>query len=407
MKKYTAFSIVFYLFFVNCNQVEKKVENGNIKEIDIKANLSNNRTIKLSEIASSIEYCVLETDEKYLIADPIINCSKDYVVTLENNMSNTACYVFGRKSGNFVRQISSYGQGPGEYTEAIRSFWDGKKEQVCLWGNNQYLFYNLDGTLSHKANRFNHYMDHFVAYEDLYVGYVPNKFGNATIRIAFYDKTGVLIGSIPNHRSWKRTQTWWGSSTDSWLYVFRNDLYYKDIYCDTLYQINDFTLQPRYIFNTGGLTVPYEIQEGGRHDFLASLSNGGIVIDRYEKYVNILKVFESNRYLFFTVENRQLLYPAIYDKNEDKFQIMSSVSIPPKKGRDWKIPLHGFENDFDGGLPFWPQQMISDKEMMCVYAVEDLLALDTTKITDVKLKNVLNCIDEYSNPVIAIVTLKD
>ena len=66
-----------------------------------------------------------------------------------------------------------------------------------------------------------------------------------------------------------------------------------------------------------------------------------------------------------------------------------------------------FENDMDGGLPFWPQQMISDKEMMCVYTAEELLKLDISKITDEKLKKVLNSLEEDNNPVVAIVTLKD
>ena len=71
------------------------------------------------------------------------------------------------------------------------------------------------------------------------------------------------------------------------------------------------------------------------------------------------------------------------------------------------MQLYGFDNDLDGGLQFWPQQMISDKEMMSVYTAEELLELDASKITDEKLKNILNCINEESNPVIAIVTLRD
>jgi len=61
----------------------------------------------------------------------------------------------------------------------------------------------------------------------------------------------------------------------------------------------------------------------------------------------------------------------------------------------------------DGGLPFWPQQMISEKEMMRIYTVEELLTLDISKITDEKLKNVLNSLEEDSNPVVAVVTIKD
>ena len=51
--------------------------------------------------------------------------------------------------------------------------------------------------------------------------------------------------------------------------------------------------------------------------------------------------------------------------------------------------------------------MISEKEMMCVYTAEELLELDVSKITDEKLKNVLSNLEDDSNPVVAIVTLKN
>lgn len=399
------------LFFTCCSHSEDKIEDEDysLKEIDIIANLSNRQIVKLSDIASGIEYCMLETDEKCFVTG--VNCihsSEDYVVAYGGDSSNRSLYVFERKSGNFVRQISSYGQGPGEYTELVELFWDEVKEQVCVFGSDQYYFYNIDGTLSHQANRFKHRMYRFIPYEAFYVGYVSNPFGNETIRISFCDKTGVLTDSIPNYRSFKRVQTRYTVGGDTWLYTFNQNLYFKELYCDTLYHIKNFTLHPRYVFNTGGRSVPYEIQEGGRYDLMEAMRNGGVYKDRYEKYVCISKIFEDNNSLYFTIEYRRQLYPAIYNKTKAKLQIMPPVTLPPLVlSRDWKIFRYGLENDLDGGLPFWPQQMISDREMMCAFTAEELLALDASKITDVKLKNVLNCIDEDSNPVVVIVTLRE
>ena len=123
----------------------------------------------------------------------------------------------------------------------------------------------------------------------------------------------------------------------------------------------------------------------------------------YEKYILVGKILEESKYLYFAIEYRGLSYPAIYDKPKDEIQIMFPVPIPPWN-KERKPPLHGFENDLDGGLPFWPQQMISDREMMRVYTAEELFGLDASKITDEKLKNVLNNLKEDSNPVVAIVT---
>ena len=66
-------------------------------------------------------------------------------------------------------------------------------------------------------------------------------------------------------------------------------------------------------------------------------------------------------------------------RGDGSVQILPPVPIP-LPSRDWKKPsLYGFENDLDNGLPFWPQQMISDHEMMCVYTAEELLTLDESK----------------------------
>ena len=393
---------------VNCAHREKTVEDIGIPEIDVMSCLSKNLIVNLSDIASHIEYCMLETNEKCLIAPEMsIYCSNEYIVTIgDQTPMYSVCYVFERNTGNFIRQISNVGQGPFDYTESIDFFWDSKNEQICLFGNNKYKFFKLDGTLSHQIDRFLHPTNNFVAFDDFYISYIPNIFGNSTIRIAFYDQNGYFIDSIPNNRTFERSKTNYSYSTDNWFYIFNDSLYFKELYCDTLYQIKDQTLHARYVFNSGGLTVPYEMQ-GSRYDRLASLRNGGIAVDRFEKNVVVLKILEDFNNLYFTIEYRHLLYPAIYCKMKNKLQIMPPISIPPNKGKDWKIPIYGFVNDLDGGLPFWPQQIISEKEMMRVYSAEELLKLDRSKIADTKLINVLNNLIEDSNPVVAIVTLKN
>ena len=414
-KNLMLFIVTLCLLSTNCihlakNQGSGKTENIDdidIREIFIMNNISLNKKKYLSEIASKIEYCMLETDEKCLVTpDMFVYVAKNYVVTAGYQTSNNdVCYVFDRITGKFVRQISSIGQGPNDYQSIVSSFWDEKKEQILALGNRKYLFFNLDGTLSHTIDMPLSPNVKFIAFEDYYVGYDPNRFGNSTIRIAFFDnKTGTLIDSIPNYRSWKKTTANYSVNDYGWLYVFRNNLYYRDIFCDTLYHIKDFKLHPRYIFNTGGRTVPYEIQEGGRFDLLYEIF--GREFDRYEKYVYIFEILEDANYLFFTFDYRKMRYPSVYNKIEDILQIMPPVSIPPPS-RNWIFPRFGFDNDIDFGLPFWPLQMISEKEMMCVYTAEELLDLDKSKITDEKLKNVLNSLEEDSNPVVAIVTLKD
>ena len=412
--KFSVSNLVILFLCVNCTQPVKKVEveEEGFREIDIMANIANTQNINLSTIASSIDYCILETDKKCLIPGKTgIYCVGDYIVSMsalpssgDGGTGQSFCYVFERKTGKFVRQISRVGQGPEDY-QMIRFVLDSDSGQICLLGNNKYLFFNLDGTLSHKISGLPFFG--FTAYKEFYVAHITNGRGNATIRVAFYDnKTGELVDSIPNYRTYQRPE---GSSrqmqTDGWLHKFDNNLYYKDIYCDTLYQIKDFTLQPRYIFNTGGRTVPYEAQIEGRIDTRAAMAEREF--DRWAKYIVVNRLFEDANNLYFEFEYNVKKYRGIYNKAENKTQIMPPVSLPlvyHERVR-WDN-LYGFENDLDGGLPFWPTQMVSDKEMMCVYSAEELLQLDASKITDPNLKRVLGSLEEDSNPVVAIVTLK-
>jgi len=386
------------LLCVNCTQPRQRVEENGITTIDVIGNISNTHKVNLSSIASSIEYCMLESNEQCFIAGEHIYSSGDCFVAMDRDR----CYVFERKTGKFVRQISQIGQGPNDYQNTATVL-ECDNGQICLMGNNQLLFFNLDGSLSHKTK---HFANFFKSYKDLYVCYFSNGSGDLTIRIAFYDnKTGERIDTIPNYRFFKREKGRpYSSGNDFSLYQFNNGLYCKDIYCDTLYQIDNFSLEPRYIFNTGGRAVPYEKQIEGRTDYQAQMA--GREYDRYAKYIVIQRIMEDAYFLYFTIENRNSMYPVIYNKFQEKIHIMPPHPTPFSLG-DGKPPLFGFENDLDGGLPFWPQQMISDKEMMCVYSVEKLMELDSSKISDEKLKNVLHHLEENSNPIVAIVTLKD
>ena len=410
VKNFSMLNLVLLLLCTNCSRLVKKIEteDSGIKEINIMANLSNSRIIKLSDIASSIKYCKLETDRKCLVHHQMkFYCAKEYIVSIGwDEPSHQACYVFDRKTGKFVRQISRFGQGPGEYIELEENFWDEKYEQVCMWSHPNYIFYNLDETISHRINRNEHPISFSstIVYGDHYVRYIQNHSGNEKRRIVFYDRTGALIDSIPNFRTWERSEGSRGGR--AMFHVFNNELYYTDIFCDTLFQIKDFTLHPRYIFNTGGRTLPYQKHATGRDELQLMLRGDADIYTWHEPYIVIGKIFEDAKRLYFTFDYRRKRYPAVYKKTERDLLIMPPITVPIIR-RDMIIPLYGFDNDLDGGLPFWPQQMISDKEMMCVYSTTELLALDASKITDEKLKNVLNSLEEDSNPVVAIVTLKD
>ena len=410
IKFFATLSVALCLLLASCSKSSSdaaNAEDNSLRKIAVLKNISNIKEVNLSTIASDIEYCVLETNDNCLVTSQMrFYCTKDYIVSIGSSPPLDVCYVFERKTGKFVRQISKKGQGPGEYNEVISDFWDEKNEQVCLWYHPNYMFYNLDGTLSHKINRdeYHRFYPSFI-YNDIHVRYMPNVYGDQNKRIVFRDRIGEIIDSIPNFRTWEKTYSHTSAFfREAKFHVFRNELFYTDVYSDTLFHVINNTLQPRYIFDVGDLTVPYSMHSISLDELLA-YSRGG---ERYEKYIVIQKIFEDAKFLYFIFDYKWKRYPAIYEKKEDLLQIMPPMTInPQERGLDRLYPLYGLKNDLDGGLSFWPMQMVLEKEMMCVYAAEELLELDASKVTDLKLKNVIENIDVESNPVIAIVTLKN
>ena len=75
MKNFTLLHLVlciFFIFFANCTQTAQTVktekdEDAGIREIEIISSMSNSQKINLSAVASSIDYCLLETNKQCLV----------------------------------------------------------------------------------------------------------------------------------------------------------------------------------------------------------------------------------------------------------------------------------------------------------------------------------------------------
>ena len=140
MKKYYYLTIIGVLIF-SCGNETKQ---GDLLEIPV--DITQNISLKLSEIAENVTAIELELTDKSLINPgeiiDIIISDNDVIIA-----ERTKILVFN-KEGRFVRSIGSVGQGPGEYVYIGRVAFDEKNKRlfiICSFGINKIICYGLDG----------------------------------------------------------------------------------------------------------------------------------------------------------------------------------------------------------------------------------------------------------------------
>ncbi|MDR1371084.1 MAG: 6-bladed beta-propeller, partial [Dysgonamonadaceae bacterium] len=120
---------------------KQTTRNVDIHVIDFEQCFDTEQQMFLSEIADSIEYIELKTPDDVIITRIWdIKQIDDYLII----HSRWDVYLFHR-NGQFIRQIGSHGQGPGEYIVPGTIEIDRKKKEIVIADTQKLLFYDLDG----------------------------------------------------------------------------------------------------------------------------------------------------------------------------------------------------------------------------------------------------------------------
>ncbi len=151
----------------------------------------------------------------------------------------------------------------------------------------------------------------------------------------------------------------------------------------------DFSLVPKYLINTGKYRIAPEIR-GDVKNFFRNL----------EASIHMTSVNETPDYILLSYKYQKTRYYGYYDKSQDKIFYFSSDN--------------GIPNDYDTGIPFWPQTQKGKKlyTFYDVYKMEELSSKQ--KKADAKGPNeaikvfnkMFNKLDPDDNPVLVIMTLK-
>ena len=102
--------IILLLFLViSCG----KTRNDKIRLVSIDLFSGEQKEIKLEDIADSVSFVRLETNDSCLIKEGLNLYVTDAYILKINPF--VGAYLFERKTGKFLREIGRYGQGPDEY----------------------------------------------------------------------------------------------------------------------------------------------------------------------------------------------------------------------------------------------------------------------------------------------------
>ncbi len=412
------YCLILIFFFFSC--INKHQKPLNI--IDIEANLSNYKEVKLSQIINDVTYIPLQSDT---------SCILGYILSIDFNNENilltdkNKCLEFS-PYGTFIKQIGKRGKGPKEYLYAfkVNSF----DEHIFISDHNRILVYDKSGKYitsikSSFTSPVNFNPNWIPLSDSLLICHLRNVMGDQENKAIVINLQSDTIEVFQNFQKFKREKL--SSRSDdsrAQFYYFSNELSYKELFNDTLFRIENFTkMNPAFIFNLGKYGFPNEYRGLPAKEYIESLSAYIWLYKIYEtKSLFIMELSLLDHYnlstqkmynIKGTIRYGQAPVLAIYEKKTGETYFINPSTI------DDKVNPNGIENDFDGGMNFFPDTQINDSTLLMLiqpYELKSFLKLEDVKNYAPKypekkkeLEKLANRLDENDNPVLMLVKLKE
>lgn len=386
---------VLYCFYISINIQAQSVP----YKILLEKEVNNIRPINLNEIGNDISYIPLETSENCFLKDLI------KVVATE---SHIAVWDWDRVllfdlSGRFITEIGKKGEGPGEYIQ-LNDYcfsWDGTKIYLLTAYSTRCLEYDLQGNFlqSYKIN--DKYAKMLPLNENLFVFHPPSQQEGRSptqYNLVISDFQNNIRNSYKNSYILKASSKFVMFGGSGAFYSYQRNIRFKEHGADTLFTVTENELIPYSVFLLGNRLMPLDIAVPAS----AYRSDGTIDLERalqaYAGKFFVESVREATENIYFSLNDwRQSLF-GYYNKRNNIVKIL---------GKD------GFQNNIDGGLPFWPKY-ISNNDILFdfenAYKLREHVLTGTAAELRVKfgkkyddLVKLVNSLDDESNPVLIMV----
>ena len=373
-------------------------------EINFEQALTNKQELRLSQMASDVEYIKLETGDDFMVRPVVRYFFTDSLIFVSNNYE---ILKFSR-DGKFLKKIGAPGKGPGEI-DLIRCASFLPEERliaVHLNWKRELLFFSFDGELV-KTEKFDGNIWNIkVLPGKKYIVYEVGGSGTEENTFCLMDENRDTLSVVQNYGKWispPRTMSIMIGYPDFEPFYFNRGMYhFKAMYNDTVYFEDSGRILPGYFINMGKYRLPDEL----RPERLGP--------EQVQKFVD-----NSDNYCFPIVQetgNRIFLTGHSYGEQASKLILYDKSDHEGVLLADSDGDAKGFVNDWDGGPDFWPVGSVSDNEVFMPINVMTIQKVIEENKADGKalkypdkqkqLETMVSQSDVTDNPILMIVKLK-
>ena len=258
MKKTFFYFIDRCMILMSCNKAgktDRKINNPPKFQIDLEKSIDNVNALTLSSIGKEIYYIPLETNPNCIINRINQIAINDSLIFVSDGLKLIQFSV----NGNFIRQIGSYGRGPGEYI-FIWDFCIGNAESliyVLNAGSREVMIFDFFGKFIKSISLPTQQTQVIIMDSGELIFHVPNmimKSDDTAYSWIIVDNNGTILSSQINHLKRVNFPGFTVPLAPA-LYMFDSKAYCMEYGIDTLYFLNKTSLEPYAIFNLGSLKM--------------------------------------------------------------------------------------------------------------------------------------------------------
>ncbi|KAA4930889.1 6-bladed beta-propeller, partial [Bacteroides fragilis] len=232
--------------------------------VPFETGIETEQEILLSEIADSIRYIPLETNNKCLIrglkGSNIIRTKEYFFLPWIDKLFQYT------KDGKFIRTLGRKGGGPGEFNWIMQIDVDEKKGLVyMLTTTGKINIYSMETGKFIRAMKVpNIEVSEFAmlrVQDTIAATFMRNNNGKRKERIYLSNLKGDTLKIFNRWDLFDLNSKYrWmiSSDIDRYMFHYKSHTCYKEYYNDTLFTITQETLEPRYIFQMGKYSLPIE-----------------------------------------------------------------------------------------------------------------------------------------------------